>query len=131
MTFLPEAANNASTSVTGGLIARYDDVADAGTPSEHRGVVNDDLPIAAVGAAGEKDDVRRDLLYLPELGLGELERVGADNLGPSSQRGPAAGFRGVLRDQSDADYPQAAGRTAAGDGLMSFGFPDGDGLREE
>ena len=72
-----------------------------------------------------------DLPDLAQLGLGQLEGVGADDLGPGPQSRPPTRFGGVLRHQADTHDSEPACGAAAGHGAPALGLSDGNGLRQQ
>ena len=85
------------------------------------GVVRHDLAVAAVGAAGEQQDVGRQRLDGAHVGGGQPVGERADELGAGAQRGLPRGFRGQLLDEADGDHPQAAGRRRGGEAILEGG----------
>ncbi len=71
-------------------------------------VVGRDVAVAAVGAAGEEDDVRRQRLDGANILAGEAVGEGTDEFGAGAEGGLSRGFSGQLLDEADGDH--AAGR---------------------
>ena len=81
------------------------------------GVVEDDPGVAAVGAAGEQDDVGIDGPEVGQVLGGELVGIGPDDLAAGRRRGHAGDREGQVRGQPDRrDLEAAAGRGRPVDG---------------
>ena len=88
-------------------------------PGEGAGAGKQALAVAAVGAAGEQDDVGF-LGQEPPRGGGVVEAAAedAEDAGAGAERGLAGGLGGEVLDQADDAHPQAAAGARAGDHLV-------------
>ena len=75
---------------------------------EGPGIVPNHFVIAAVGAAGEQDDIGTEILDPGDVTGGQPIGVRADQPGAGAQRGNPRRFRRQLLDQPHGDHAQAA-----------------------
>ena len=94
----------------GGLaVAGDDDRAPVRAFGELGGVAQDHAGVAAVGAAGQEDDVGGKGLDLGHVAPGQSIGEGAGQPGPGAQGRLAGGLGGQFPDQPDGDHAQAPG----------------------
>ncbi len=90
-------------------------------PAERRRVVEQDLAVAAVGAAGQQQDVGRErddaLDVRPRQPIGER----SDQPRAGAERGAARRLSGQLAHEADRHHPQPAGRAAGGKAVLEHG----------
>ena len=98
--------------VGGGAVSRVDDGARQRTARKRAGVMQNDLRIAAVGAAGQQQDIGCQSGDLREIRRGQTIGEGADEFGAGAERGLARRFSGEFAHETDGHHAQAAGRTA-------------------
>src|SRR5205823_8268594 len=81
-------------------------------------VVQDHLAIAAVGATGEKQDVRRERLDAFDIARSEPVGEGSDQFRAGAEGRASSGFRSELAYQPDRHHAQASGGAARGEPVL-------------
>ena len=99
-------------------VAGDDDRAGDGGGGQLFGVFQDYVGIAAVGAAGQQDDIGGQGLDLGDIALGQAMGKGPRQLGPGAQGGLLGGFGGQFLDQADGDHAEPPGGAGAGEPVL-------------
>ena len=100
---------NALTFPCSSAVARDDDREGEIRRRQHLRVVQDNLHIAAVGAAHQQEDVRVDRQDLLDVVLGQLEGIHLQHLRARAKTRLTGCFGGQFRHQAAGDHPQSAG----------------------
>ena len=82
--------------------------------AEHCSVMQDDLAVAAIGAAGKQQDVRRERNDARDVAFGQPVGECADQLRAGAERSAACRLGGQLAHEADGHHAQSAGRAARG-----------------